>query len=153
MTPKEDLRDWLVDNWNTVEDEILKAMKNYNKELLMQGEKFDLTNVVDKNNLADEISGNLKMGILNVIDSYDDSESESGWKKLTTREADEEERTQGYVYMYDCEIPDLFEECLVCDGKYIQIDTWTEFDIGIGFENSDPDCWWRPLPKVPGEKL
>lgn len=73
------------------------------------------------------------------------------WKKLSTREADEEERTEGYAFMYDCEIPEIGEEVFVSDGKNVWIDTWIEFDIGVGFENAEAPCWWMALPEAPKE--
>ena len=77
------------------------------------------------------------------------------WKKLSTREADPEEVAQGYTFMWDGETPELGEEVLVSDGKTIWTDTWIEFDIGIGFEQTDydSDCWWMPFPALPGKEV
>lgn len=51
--------------------------------------------------------------------------------------------------MYDGAIPDIDEECIVSDGKYISRDTWVEYEIGVGFEDTDAPCWWMPLPELP----
>ena len=37
INPKEDFRDWIVDNWETVEDEIAKAINNIAKEYSVKG--------------------------------------------------------------------------------------------------------------------
>ena len=67
---KEDFRDWIVDNWEAVEDDIAKSIDNVAKEYSERGENFIIDDDVDKDNLLDEISKNLKQGLLNVIDTY-----------------------------------------------------------------------------------
>lgn len=69
-TRQEDFRDWIVDNWSEVEESILKAMVKYSKQKPFTGREFQLRDIVDRNELKDEISENLKKGILNVIDTY-----------------------------------------------------------------------------------
>lgn len=73
------------------------------------------------------------------------------WKKLLVREPDSEEKKQGYTFMWEGEIPEIGEEVLVSDGKSIWTDTWVEFDIGVGFEQTDYDseCWWMNFPLLP----
>lgn len=67
---KEDFRDWIVDNWEAVEDDIRKSIDNLAKEYSESGDNFIIDDDVDKNNLLDEISNNLKQGLLNIIDTY-----------------------------------------------------------------------------------
>lgn len=69
-TRQEDFRDWIVDNWSKVEESILNAMVKYSKQKPFTGKVFQLRNIVDRNELKDEISENLKKGLLNVIDTY-----------------------------------------------------------------------------------
>ena len=73
------------------------------------------------------------------------------WKKLEKRAAEPEEQAQGYMFMWDSEVPELFEEVLVSDGKSVWTDTWVEFDLGVGFEQTDydSDIWWMPFPPLP----
>ena len=75
INPKEDFRDWIVDNWETVEDEIAKAINNIAKEYSVNGENFNIEDSVDSDNLLEEISRNIKQGLLNVIDTYKESEN------------------------------------------------------------------------------
>ena len=83
ISKREDFRDWIVDNWTTAaKDNIEKSITKYSKELLFNGNKFDISNVVDRNDLADEISDNLKTGLLNVVDTYDDT---SNFDSLTQK--------------------------------------------------------------------
>lgn len=71
------------------------------------------------------------------------------WQKLDIRECTEEEKSEGYTSMYDGETPELFETVIVTDGKGIYMREWTEFDIGVGFEDIDAPCWWMPIPELP----
>lgn len=83
------------------------------------------------------------------------------WQKVYLREMDEEEKEffKGYSNeIWDGDIPELDEEVLVTfplsSGKFTDttIDTWTEFDEGIGFENTDNDViYWMEMPKYNGE--
>ena len=75
ISPKEDFRDWIVDNWEAVEDEIAKAINNIAKEYSVNGENFNIEDSVDSDNLLEEISRNIKQGLLNVIDTYKESEN------------------------------------------------------------------------------
>lgn len=69
-TRQEDFRDWIVDNWSEVEESILNAMVKYSKQRLFTEKRFQLRNIVDRNELKAAISENLKKGLLNVIDTY-----------------------------------------------------------------------------------
>lgn len=150
MNSGEDLRDFLIDNWFVIENDISKVMNHHNKYLRMQGEKFNLADIVERETLVDEISNSLKTGILNVVETYDESSPGCEWQKLTIREADEEERADGYKFMYvGRNIPDIGEWCLVSDGTHIWLEEWVEFDVGVGFEETDPPIWWMPLPELP----
>ena len=83
------------------------------------------------------------------------------WQKVYLREMDEEEKElfKGYSNeIWDGDIPELDKEVLVTfplsSGKFTDttIDTWTEFDEGIGFENTDNDViYWMEMPKYNGE--
>lgn len=75
ISPKEDFRDWIVDNWEAVEDEIAKAINNIAKEYSVNGENFNIEDSADSDNLLEEISRNIKQGLLNVIDTYKESEN------------------------------------------------------------------------------
>ena len=75
ISPNEDFRDWIVDNWEAVEDEIAKAINNIAKEYSVNGENFNIEDSVDSDNLLEEISRNIKQGLLNVIDTYKESEN------------------------------------------------------------------------------
>lgn len=74
ISPKEDFRDWIVDNWEAVEDEISKAINNIAKEFSVNGENFNIEDSVDSDNLLEEISRNIKQGLLNVINTYKEDE-------------------------------------------------------------------------------
>lgn len=66
-TPKEDLRNWIVDNWETaVFDCIGLALST-----MVVDAKKDMNDVVDREETADFISERVKTGILNVLDTYD----------------------------------------------------------------------------------
>ena len=67
-TPQEDLRNWIVDNWETaVFDCIGLALST-----MVVDAKKDMNDVVDRDETADFISERVKTGILNVLDTYDD---------------------------------------------------------------------------------
>lgn len=70
ISPKEDFRDWIVDNWEIVEDEIAKSIDATAEEYSANGENFNIKDSVDSDNLLEEISRNIKQGLLNVIDTY-----------------------------------------------------------------------------------
>ena len=67
LSPKEDFRDWLVDNWFHIEDTLGFSILTY-----LQNNDFDKSDIVDRDNLAEFISERLKEGLLNVIDTYED---------------------------------------------------------------------------------
>lgn len=83
------------------------------------------------------------------------------WHKVYLRKMTEEEKEfyQGdYDEIWDGELPELDEEVLVTipltDGKFIEtyVDTWIEFDNGVGFENTENDViYWMELPQYNGE--
>ena len=65
-TPQEDLRNWIVNNWDTaVFDCIAFALST-----MVVDEKKDMDDVVDRDETADFISERVKTGILNVLDTY-----------------------------------------------------------------------------------
>lgn len=74
LTPKEDFRDWIVDNWEAVEDEIAKSIDKVAHEYSENGENFLINDSVDSDNLLEEISENIKKGLLNVIDTYEEKQ-------------------------------------------------------------------------------
>lgn len=59
LTPKEDFRDWIVDNWEVVEDEIAKSIDKVANEYSENGENFLIDDSVDSDNLLEEISENI----------------------------------------------------------------------------------------------
>ena len=74
LTTKEDFRDWIVDNWEAVEDEIAKSIDKVAHEYSEKGENFLIDDSVDSDNLLEEISENIKKGLLNVIDTYEEKQ-------------------------------------------------------------------------------
>ena len=75
MFIKDDFRDWIIDNFTTeIKENIIKSIDKYSKELPSNDKTFDISNMVDRNDLVDEILDSLKIGLLNVIDTYDCSE-------------------------------------------------------------------------------
>nr|DAS75246.1 MAG TPA: hypothetical protein [Caudoviricetes sp.] len=70
-TCQEDFRDWIVDNWEALEDCIEKSIDNVTKEYSALGNNFNIEDSVDKDVLVEEISENIKQGLLNVIDTYE----------------------------------------------------------------------------------
>lgn len=83
------------------------------------------------------------------------------WNKLTTRKMTEDEVEiygDKYDFMWDGTLPDIDEEVLVTyplsSGEFVDtyIDTWLDFEIRLGFENTDNDViYWMKLPKYNGE--
>lgn len=83
------------------------------------------------------------------------------WHKLYLRKMTEEEKEfyQGdYDEIWDGELPNLGEEVLVTvplsSGKFIEtyVDTWLEFDGGVGFDYTDNDViYWMQIPQYNGE--
>lgn len=66
-TPQEDLRNWIVDNWETT----VKDCIGFALSTMVVDEKKDMKDVVDRDETADFISERVKTGILNVLDTYD----------------------------------------------------------------------------------
>lgn len=66
-TPKEDFRNWIVDNWTTtVYDNIGFALAT-----MVVNAKKDMSDVVDREETVDFISERIKEGLLNVLDTYE----------------------------------------------------------------------------------
>lgn len=66
-TPKEDFRDWIVDNW---EYAVLDCI-GFALSTMVVDKKKDMNDVVDRDETVDFISERLKEGLLNVIDTYE----------------------------------------------------------------------------------
>ena len=83
------------------------------------------------------------------------------WNKLTVRELTKEEQEEYgdlYNFMWEGPAPDIGEEVLVAfplsSGRYsnTRLDTWIEYDVGVGFENTENDViYWMELPKYNGD--
>ena len=81
------------------------------------------------------------------------------WNKLTVIELTKEEQEEyGYETLWSGPIPELDEEVLVTyplsSGKFVDtfIDMWVEFEVGVGFENTDNDViYWMEIPQYNGE--
>lgn len=71
LTYKEDLRDWLVDNFDAIEEDISKSITKFCKEKAFEDKNINLKTLIDREELKDEICENLKQGLLNVIDTYE----------------------------------------------------------------------------------
>lgn len=78
------------------------------------------------------------------------------WNKVTTRPLTDEEREEfgsTFGFMWDGVCPDIEEKVLVCVNGYIDVDTWTGFDGGVGFYNTDAETfYWMSLPEAPKEE-
>lgn len=81
------------------------------------------------------------------------------WNKLELRELPiEEQDGDNYKTAWYGPIPELDEEVLVTyplsSGIFVDtfIDTWVDFEVGVGFENTENDViYWMELPKYNGE--
>lgn len=83
------------------------------------------------------------------------------WHKVYLRKMTEEEKEfyQGdFDEMRDGTLPDIDEEVLVTyplsSGEFVNTykDTWLDFEIGLGFENTDNDViYWMKIPQYNGE--
>ena len=81
------------------------------------------------------------------------------WNKLTLIELTKEEQEEyGYETLWSGPIPELDEEVLVTfplsSGKFVDtyVDIWLEFEIGVGFENTENDViYWMEIPQYNGE--
>lgn len=66
LTPQEDLRDWLVRNWDmAVRDSIGLSLQT-----MVVDAKKDMNDISDRDDTIDFISERLKEGFLNVLDTY-----------------------------------------------------------------------------------
>ena len=72
LSPSEDLRNWVVDNWFIVEDCIGFALQT----MTIDAKKDILNDTVDREDAAEFISERVKEGILNVIDTYEVTEDD-----------------------------------------------------------------------------
>ena len=83
------------------------------------------------------------------------------WNKLITRKMNEDEVEiygDKYDLMWEGRTPNIDEEVLVTYplsiGKFVDtyVDTWLDFEIGLGFENTDNDViYWMEIPQYNGE--
>lgn len=64
-TCQEDLKDWIIRNWPTIEECISNQI---NKSV---DKSFNPDDEVDRDNLAESIASEIKDGIINVIDTYE----------------------------------------------------------------------------------
>ena len=71
------------------------------------------------------------------------------WNRLTTRRPTKEEAANSYTFIWCGQAPEIGEEVLVTNGESVWVETWTEFDTGVGFEYTAYNCWWMPFPKPP----
>lgn len=67
LTPQEDLRDWLVRNW----DIAVKDSIGFSLQTMVVDAKKDMNDICDRDEAIDFISERLKEGFLNVLDTYD----------------------------------------------------------------------------------
>lgn len=70
IRPKEDLMDWIVDNFIAIEEDVLQSIAEYCKQKDLDDETINLKNFHDRQDLKDEICENLKEGLLNVVETY-----------------------------------------------------------------------------------
>lgn len=83
------------------------------------------------------------------------------WHKIYLRKMTEEEKEfyQGDSdEIWDGTLPDIDEEVLVTyplsSGEFVDTykDIWLDFEIGLGFENTDNDViYWMKIPQYNGE--
>ena len=71
LSPQEDLREWIVDNFEAIKDDVFKSITNFYKERAFDGRNADLSKIGNRIDLNIEICNNLKKGLLNVIDTYE----------------------------------------------------------------------------------
>lgn len=64
FTPKDDLQDWISRNWQTVEEQV----RNRIERECAKG--LNINDTYDREVLAEEISEDIKTGIMNVIETY-----------------------------------------------------------------------------------
>lgn len=71
----EDLREWLINNFDAVEDSIKNECEKWSEEHGIKECKTIKSNeldIIDVDNLCDNIAAALKVGLLNVISTYQD---------------------------------------------------------------------------------
>lgn len=66
LTPQEDLRNWLVRNW----DIAVKDSIGFSLQTMVVDAKKDMKDICDREETVDFISERLKEGFLNVLDTY-----------------------------------------------------------------------------------
>lgn len=66
LTPQEDLRNWLVRNW----DMAVKDSIGLSLQTMVVDAKKDMKDICDREDTVDFISERLKEGFLNVLDTY-----------------------------------------------------------------------------------
>lgn len=72
------------------------------------------------------------------------------WIPITYRDADEEEKGNGFDYILDCPLPEENEAVFISGGHHVHIDTmcydngWWHFDSYGDIRDIDA---WMPLPK------
>lgn len=82
------------------------------------------------------------------------------WNKLTTRPIEDEEKEcyPNCSFVWDGATPEIGEVVLVSygDNTDVWIDTWSEFDVGIGFYDTEIElgetCYWMEIPKIDEEE-
>ena len=67
LTPQEDLRNWLMRNW----DMAVKDSIGCSLQTMVVDAKKDMKDICDREDTIDFISERLKEGFLNVLDTYD----------------------------------------------------------------------------------
>lgn len=83
------------------------------------------------------------------------------WHKIYLRKMTDEEKEYyngKYDEIWDGYLPEVDKKVLVAyeivPGMYtdVCVDTWIEFDNGLGFESTDADViYWTELPEFEGE--
>lgn len=152
MSPKEDLREWIVDNFEVaIQENIRKKLIDYRKESLKLDEgHLNFIEEIDIDILCEIIAENIKEGILNVVDTY---EEEPQWNELRFRELTPEEKEDYATYDWFCmveNLPEYGEEVLVTDGASVWIDSFdVDGCIYLSITDSEIDgvTAWMPLPE------
>jgi hypothetical protein len=78
------------------------------------------------------------------------------WIPFKKRPLDEEECEShpGWVFVFDCPLPDDGQEILVSNGRWVWKDDWSNDAGDCGLESGDEieEGWaWMPLPEPPEE--
>ena len=69
FSAKEDLIEWITDNWDFVEDEIRLSVST-----VLDHPHFNKDDSTDRDILVDFVSEKIKIGILNVVSTYEEVE-------------------------------------------------------------------------------